>query len=124
MWVHTKPQEIVTRLPPLGCLAYHIKEEGMMCPDSTAETNQEGLAYGSGLNEMGFMIYEKYVYKHVSAQRKKTQQENTSHERIIYQSDDNSEIIDHAKGHDQPKSFATTNSQIREILMFVPSGTF
>jgi len=24
----------------------------------------------SGLNEMGFRIYEKYVYEHVSAQKK------------------------------------------------------
>ena len=90
-----------------------------MQPYSGTNKSTEGLAYGSGLNEMGFRIYEKYVYEHVSAQRKKTQQENTSHGRIIYQSDDNSEIIDHAKGHEQPKSFATTNSQIRSKSWFL-----
>ncbi|WZZ59913.1 hypothetical protein YC2023_060020 [Brassica napus] len=85
----------------------------MLHPESEAETNQQGLAYGSGLNEMGFRIYEKYVYENVLAQRKKAQLVNTSHERIIYQSDGNTETVDHVKGHDQPKSFATTNSQIR-----------
>ena len=43
----------------------------MMRAKSEAETNQEGLAYGFGLNEMGLRNYEKYVYEHVSAQRKK-----------------------------------------------------
>ena len=85
----------------------------MMCPKSAAETNQEGLAYGSGLNDMGFRIYQKYLYEHVSALKKKAQQENTSHWRIIYQSDGNLETVDHAKGHDQPKSFVITNFQIR-----------
>ena len=43
----------------------------MMCPKLEAETNQEGLTYGFGLNEMDLRNYEKYVYEHVSAQRKK-----------------------------------------------------
>ena len=40
-------------------------------PESEAETNQEGLAYEFGLNEMSLRNYEKYVYKNVSAQIKK-----------------------------------------------------
>ena len=56
----------------------------------------------SGLNEMGFRIYEKYVYEHVSSQQK-----NSSHGRIIYQSDGNSKTVDHAKVRDHTNSCAT-----------------
>ncbi|KAL0886914.1 hypothetical protein Bca101_010897 [Brassica carinata] len=44
---------------------------------------------------------------------RRAQQENTSHGRIIYQSDGNAETVDHAKRHDQPKSFTTTVFQFR-----------
>ena len=55
----------------------------------------------------------KNMFMNMFQPKEKTQQENTSNECIIYQSYGNSETVDLAKGHDQRKSFATTNSQIR-----------
>ncbi|KAL0796168.1 hypothetical protein Bca101_067545 [Brassica carinata] len=66
---------------------------------------------------MGLTIYENMFMKILQPKERKAQQENTRYGRIIYQSGGNSETVDHAKGHDQPKSFATTNSQIRLIVL-------
>ena len=60
---------------------------------------------------------------------RKAHQENTSHGRIIYQSDGNSEICNHAKGRNQSKSSATKTFNIRStVLVFgqvnIPSQVF
>uniref|UniRef100_A0A0D3BGX6 Uncharacterized protein n=1 Tax=Brassica oleracea var. oleracea TaxID=109376 RepID=A0A0D3BGX6_BRAOL len=44
---------------------------------------------------------------------RKAQQEIISDGRIIYQSDGNSETVDHEEAQDQPKSVATTIFQFR-----------
>ncbi|WZZ27889.1 hypothetical protein YC2023_011290 [Brassica napus] len=64
-----------------------------------------------------------------SIRNRKVHQENTSHGRIIYQSDGNSEIFNHAKGRNQSKSSATKSFNIRSaVLVFgqvnVPSQVF
>ena len=42
-----------------------------MRPESAAETNQKGLVYGFAIKRDRLEVYWKYVYEHVSAQRKK-----------------------------------------------------
>ncbi|WZZ03378.1 hypothetical protein YC2023_089299 [Brassica napus] len=69
----------------------------MMRPESAAETNQEGLAYGFAIKRDGLEPKER-----------KAQQKIISDGRIIYQSDGNLETVDHTKARDQPKSLATT----------------
>ena len=64
-----------------------------------------------------------------SPKKRKAHQENTSQCRIIYQSDGNSETVDHAKGCDQPRNSANTISQIQStVLVFgqvnIPSQVF
>ncbi|WZZ88308.1 hypothetical protein YC2023_116887 [Brassica napus] len=71
--------------------------EGLMCPESAAETNQEGLAYGFEIKRDGL---KGPTRKYKSC-------------RIIYQSDGNSETVDHTEARDQPKSLATTIFQFR-----------
>ena len=44
---------------------------------------------GLGLNDMCLKNYVRCAYDHASFQRRKAQQENTCHGRIIYQSDCN-----------------------------------
>ncbi|WZZ78824.1 LOW QUALITY PROTEIN: hypothetical protein YC2023_099396 [Brassica napus] len=83
----------------------------MMCPESAAETNQEGLAYGS--NEMGLKYTENVFMNMFHPKERRAEQENTSHGRIIYQSDGNSETVDHTEPQDHPKSLATTIFQFR-----------
>ncbi|KAL0853705.1 hypothetical protein Bca101_058857 [Brassica carinata] len=62
---------------------------------------------------MGLTIYENVFMNMFQPKERRTQQENISHGRIIYQSDGNAETVDHAKRHDQPKSFTTTVFQFR-----------
>ena len=88
---------------------------------SYSEINKsiEVLAYGSVIKWHGLEDLLKCAYDHASVQRKNVQQENTSYSRIIYQSDGNFETVDHAEGHDQPRSFVSTNSKIRsKVLVF------
>ena len=84
-----------------------------MRPESEAETNQEGLAYGFAIKRDELEVYWKCVYEHVSAQRKKGPTRNYKWWLIIYQSDGNSETVDHAEARDQPKSFTTTIFQFQ-----------
>ena len=74
---------------------------------------------GLRLNEISLTIYENMFMDMIQPKERKAQEENTSYGRIIYQSDGNSKTVDHAKGSDQTKSFATTNSQIRSKVLVV-----
>ncbi|KAL0751964.1 hypothetical protein Bca101_033969 [Brassica carinata] len=47
---------------------------------------------------------------------RKEQQEIISDGHIIYQSDGNSETVDHVEARDQPKSFRTTILQFRSTI--------
>ena len=78
-----------------------------MRPESAAETNQEGLPYG-------FARYIANVFMIMfQSKERKAQQEIISDGRIIYQSDGNSETVDHVEAWDQPESFTTTILQFR-----------
>ncbi|KAJ4885572.1 hypothetical protein Rs2_35665 [Raphanus sativus] len=52
----------------------------------------------------------------LQSKERKTQQKTRKYGQIIYQSDGNPEPVDQAKGRDQPKSSATTNSHFRSKL--------
>ncbi|KAL0716003.1 hypothetical protein Bca4012_065325 [Brassica carinata] len=68
---------------------------------------------------MGLTIYENMFMNMLQPKERKAQQETRRYGQIIYQSDGNPEPVDHAKGRDQPKSFATTNSHFRsKVLVF------
>ncbi|KAL0898794.1 hypothetical protein Bca101_082755 [Brassica carinata] len=68
---------------------------------------------------MGLRIYEIMFMNMFQPKERKTQQDSTFHGRTIYQSDGNSETDDHAKGHDQPKIFATTTFKIQsKVFVF------
>ena len=59
-------------------------------------------------NEMGLKYTENVFMNMFQPKERRAQQENTSHGRIIYQSDSNSETVDRVEARDQPKSFTTT----------------
>nr|VDD31533.1 unnamed protein product [Brassica oleracea] len=73
----------------------------MMRPESAAETNQEGLAYGFAIKRDGLEVYCKCVYIMFQPKERKAQQEIIRDGRIIDQSDDNSETVDHVEA-DKP----------------------
>ena len=68
-----------------------------MRPESAAETNQEGLAYGFAIKRDGLEVYCKCVYIMFQPKERKAQQEIIRDGRIIDQSDDNSETVDHVE---------------------------
>ncbi|KAL0682523.1 hypothetical protein Bca4012_049370 [Brassica carinata] len=68
---------------------------------------------GLRTNEMDLMYTENVFMNMFQPKERRAQQENTSHGRIIYQFDGNSEIVDHTEARDQPKSLATTIFQFR-----------
>ena len=64
-------------------------------------------------NEMSLKYTENVFMNMFQPKKRRAKQENTSHGRIIYQFDDNSETVDHTEARDQPKSLATTIFQFR-----------
>ncbi|WZZ61211.1 hypothetical protein YC2023_061318 [Brassica napus] len=64
-------------------------------------------------NEMGLKYTENVFLNMFQLKEKRAQQENISHGQIIYQSDGNSETVDHTEARDQPKNLATTIFQFR-----------
>ena len=68
---------------------------------------------GLRLNEMGLKYIANVFMNMFQPKERKTQQEIISDGRIIYQSDGNSETVDHVEARDQPKSFTTTIFQFR-----------
>ncbi|WZZ91710.1 hypothetical protein YC2023_120289 [Brassica napus] len=90
-----------------------VREPHLMHPESAAETNQEGLPYGFAIKRDGLEPKER-----------KEQQEIISDGHIIYQSDGNSETVDHVEARDQPKSFRTTILQFRSSQDIYDFGQF
>ena len=68
---------------------------------------------GLRLNEMGLKYIANVFINMYPPKERKAQQEIISDGRIIYQSDGNSETVDHVEARDQPKSFTTTIFQFR-----------
>ena len=64
-------------------------------------------------NEMDLKYTENVFINMFQPKERRSQQENISHGRIIYQSDGNSETVDHIEARDPPKSLATTIFQFR-----------
>ncbi|CAG7901105.1 unnamed protein product [Brassica rapa] len=57
---------------------------------------------------MGLKYLENMFMNMFQPKERKVQQEIISNGRIIYQSDGNSETVDHTEARDQTKSLATT----------------
>ena len=70
---------------------------------------------GLRLNEMDLKYIANVFMNMFQPKERKTQQEIISDGRIIYQSDGNSETVDHVEGRDQPKSVTTAILQFRSI---------
>ncbi|KAL0705640.1 hypothetical protein Bca4012_072065 [Brassica carinata] len=68
---------------------------------------------GFRLNEMGLKYIANVFINMYLTKERKVQQEIISDGRIIYQSDGNSETVDHVEARDQPKSLTSTILQFR-----------
>ena len=68
---------------------------------------------GLRLNEMGLKYIANVFINMYPPKERKAQQEIISDGHIIYQSDGNSETVDHVEARDQPKSLTSTILQFR-----------
>ena len=68
---------------------------------------------GLWLNEMGLEYIANVFMNMFQPKERKAQQEIISDVRIIFESDGNSESVNHVEARDQPKSFTATILQFR-----------